>query len=276
MPRTEEEWKKIANDFGIKWNFYNCLGSIDGKHIEIRKPPDSGSYYYNYKQTFSIVLMAVVNANYEFIMIDVGANGRVSDGGVFSNTKFYQKLKENKLKIPEPDYLPRSNIKLPFVFVADDAFPLSDNILKPYPQRNMTREQRIFNYRLSRARRIVENTFGILSSRFRILLNAINLEPDKTSTIVLACCYLHNFLRQKNIQIFLQDSFDFEDVSSGQVRPGSWRNNNQQLISLESCQQRNSTTTSKDIRNKYCEYFNNIGAVQWQNNIFNEIIKINK
>jgi len=154
--------------------------------------------------------MAVVNANYEFIMIDVGANGRVSDRGVFSNTKFYQKLKENKLKIPEPDYLPRSKIKLPFVFVVDDSFPLSDNIVKPYPQRNMTREQRIFNYRLSRARRIFENAFGILSSRFRILLNAINLEPDKTSSIVLACCYLHNFLRQKNIQIFLQDSFDFE------------------------------------------------------------------
>lgn len=89
MPSTEEEWKKIANDFGIKWNFYNCLGSIDGKHIEIRLPPGSGAYYYNYKQTFSIILMAVVNANYEFIMIDVGANGRVSDGGVFLNTKFY-------------------------------------------------------------------------------------------------------------------------------------------------------------------------------------------
>lgn len=270
MPSTEEEWKKIADDFGLKWNFYNCLGSIDGKHIEIKKPPGSGSYYYNYKQTFSIVLMAVVNANYEFIMIDVGANGRVSDGGVFSNTTFYQKLKGNKLRIPEPNCLPRSNIKLTFVFVADDAFPLSHNIMKPYPLRNMTREQRIFNYRLSRARRIVENAFGILSSRFRILLNAINLSPDKASTIVLACCYLHNFLRQKNTQTFLQDSFDFEDTYSGQVRPGSWRNNNQQLVSLESCQQRNSTTTSKDIRNKYCEYFNNIGAVQWQNHIIND------
>lgn len=105
--------------------------------------------------------------------------------------------------------------------------------MKPYPQRNMTWEQHIFNYRLSRTHRIVENAFGILSSRFRISLNAINLALHKTSTIVLACCYLHNFLRQKNIQTFLQDSFDFEDTNSGQFRPGSWRNNNQQLISLE-------------------------------------------
>jgi len=84
------------------------------------------------------------------------------------------------LKILEPDYLPRSNIKSSFVFVADDAFPLSDYIMKPYSQRNMTKEQRI-------ARRIVENAFfEILSSRFRILLNANNLAPDKTTTIVLA------------------------------------------------------------------------------------------
>lgn len=123
--------------------------------------------------------MTIVNANYEFIRIDVGANGRVSDGGVFSNSKFYQKLKENNLKIPEPDYLTRSNIKLLFVFVADDAFSLSDNVMETYPQRNMTREQRIFNYQLSRACRIVENAFGILSSRFQILLNAINLAPEK-------------------------------------------------------------------------------------------------
>lgn len=77
MSSKEEEWKKIATDIGIKWNFYNCLGSMDGKHIENRKPPGSGSYYYNYKQTFSIVLMAVVNSKYEFIMIDVGANRRM-------------------------------------------------------------------------------------------------------------------------------------------------------------------------------------------------------
>jgi len=102
MPASEEEWKIISEDFGSKWNFHHCLGAIDGKHIEIIKPQKSGSYFFNYKHTFSIVLVAIANANYEFIMVDIGANGRVSDGGVFSNTVFYKNFLEKKLNIPEP------------------------------------------------------------------------------------------------------------------------------------------------------------------------------
>lgn len=171
--------------------------------------------------------MAIANANYEFIMVDIGANGRVSDAGVFSNTVFYKNFLEKKLNIPEPDYLPGINEKFPYVFVADDAFPLSNNLMKPYPQRNLSKEKRIFNYRLSRARRIIENTFGILASRFRILLKTINLCPEKTTIIVRACCHLHNFLRKHKMEIFLEETLDIENISTGEVEPGSWRSNGQ-------------------------------------------------
>jgi len=100
MSAPEEEWKIISNDFESEWNFNHCLGAIDGKHIEIIRPQESGSYYFNYKKTFSIVLMAIANADYEFIMVDIGSNGRVSDAGVFSNTLFYKNFQEKKLKIP--------------------------------------------------------------------------------------------------------------------------------------------------------------------------------
>nr|XP_036216170.1 protein ANTAGONIST OF LIKE HETEROCHROMATIN PROTEIN 1-like [Bactrocera oleae] len=87
LPKREEEWKTIASKFYELWNFPNCLGAVDGKHVNITKPPHSGAYYFNYKKTYSIVLMAIVNAKYQFIMVEAGANGRVSAGGVFGNTK---------------------------------------------------------------------------------------------------------------------------------------------------------------------------------------------
>ncbi|XP_069362106.1 uncharacterized protein [Maniola hyperantus] len=86
VPRNTEDWKKVAKEFERRWNFPNCIGAVDGKHIEIEKPLNSGSYYFNYKKTFSIVLMAIVNANYQFMMVDIGANGRMSDGGTLKNT----------------------------------------------------------------------------------------------------------------------------------------------------------------------------------------------
>ncbi|KAJ8359178.1 hypothetical protein SKAU_G00157030 [Synaphobranchus kaupii] len=108
----EEDWRAIAKEFGERWNFPNCLGAIDGKHVVIQAPSNSGSLFYNYKGTYSIVLLAVVDANYCFRAIDV----------------------------------------VPHTFVGDEAFPLRCNLMRPYPGHSLSQEKRIFNYRLSRAR----------------------------------------------------------------------------------------------------------------------------
>ena len=142
--------------------------------------------------------MAVVNINYEFLMVDVGANGRVSDGGVLFYTKFGHKLRNAELNLPPLSELANSNDESPYVFVGDEAFALAKNVLKPYSQSDLTIDRRIFNYRLYRARRVVENSFGILNSRFGVFQKSINLCPEKASLIVLACCYLHNFLIKEN------------------------------------------------------------------------------
>ena len=128
----------------------NCIGAMDGKHILIKPPPNSGSYYFNYKQTFSIVLLAIVDANYKFIYVDIGCNGRVSDGGVFRNCSLHQALEENRLNIPQATILLGTQCYSPYMLVADDAFPLKEYILKPYSQVGLTTEKRIFTYRLSR------------------------------------------------------------------------------------------------------------------------------
>jgi len=217
----------------------------------------------NYKKHFSIIWMAIVNANYEFLMVHVGTNGRASDAGLFSELEFFERLKKKDLGIPEAEQLPGYDPKMPYVLVADDAFPLMENIMKPYSHTTMKEEEIIFNYRLSRARRIVENVFGILTSRFRILLRTINLSPEKVTTIVLTCCYLHNYLRQmRDTQMHI-----VTEASIGQTISESAN-----LDELAPTIIRNSSNAAKEIRDKFCHYFYTVGAVPWQNKMLGKYI----
>jgi hypothetical protein len=94
-------WLKIVNK--TKWNFPNCLGAMDGKHVEIIVPPHSGSRFYNYfKQTFCIVLLGMADAKHKFIYSNAGIQGRISNGGVFKHPSLYEKLFTNSLNILQP------------------------------------------------------------------------------------------------------------------------------------------------------------------------------
>ncbi|KAF0712181.1 protein ALP1-like, partial [Aphis craccivora] len=195
----KETWLQISDLFYKKTNFPNCLGAIDGKHIRCKNPNHAGSLYFNYKKYFSIVLMAVVDANLNFISIDVGAYGREADPTVFRESVFGKKLYSNLLEIPEPRALPSSENNIqPFVFVADEAFGLHTNVMRPFPGRGLNETRRVFNYRLSRARRTVECAFGVLTNKWRVLHTAILVEPEFCDDIVKACCILHNFVRKRD------------------------------------------------------------------------------
>lgn len=254
----------MAHGFEERWNFPNCLGSIDGKHIVIRAPPGSGSYYYNYKGCHSIVLMAICDANSEFIYVDVGRNGRVSDGGVWDNSPMSSHIANGTAGLPDDAVLPHSERILLFVFVADDAFPLQRHIMKPFPHRQQSHKERIFSYRLSRARRVVENAFGILASRFRIFHSPINLHPDKVVSLVLACTCMHNFLRRDQVTQYTQPegSLDSEDLLHRTVAPGEWRRKSG-LIGLQRAG-RNATHEAKSVREQYMEYFLEENSLAWQ------------
>ena len=108
---------------------------MDGKHIMIQPPSNTGSYYFNYKQRFSIVLLAIVDANYNFTYIDVGCNGRISDGGVFKNSNLFRALEENSLNMPKMDIFPFTEINFPYFIVADEAFPLKSIFSNPQSKR---------------------------------------------------------------------------------------------------------------------------------------------
>ena len=197
-----EDWRRIENYFWTRWSFPNCIRAIDGKHIMLQAPARSGSLFYNYKGTFSIVFMAIVDAQYRFTFIDVGAYGLNADSAIFNRSAFGLALINGELDIPPPKSLPNwpAGGVLPHCFVADEAFPIRADIMHPYPrvsrQHRLSEAEQVFNYRLSHARCIMENAFGILAQRFCIFNRRIPLKSKNADKIVKACCILYNYLME--------------------------------------------------------------------------------
>lgn len=95
-PSSKKEWLGIASGFEETWNFPHCLGAIDGKHIRIECPSMSGTYYYNYKGFYSIILLAICDSNYCFTLFDLGHYGSNNDSGVLANSDM-KEVFENKI-----------------------------------------------------------------------------------------------------------------------------------------------------------------------------------
>lgn len=175
------------------------MAALDGKHIRIKAPPKSGSLFYNFKGFHSIVLFAAVDAHGKFLFVDVGCNGKASDSSIFQDSQLYKSLKDGSLNIPpESELSPEMSKKMPYFFIGDDAFALDTNIMKPYNRcGKLSVQQQIFNYRMCRARIVVECAFGRYASRFRVFQRLIELNLENTDSIVLATCALHNYLTKE-------------------------------------------------------------------------------
>uniref|UniRef100_A0A8C1RUD5 DDE Tnp4 domain-containing protein n=1 Tax=Cyprinus carpio TaxID=7962 RepID=A0A8C1RUD5_CYPCA len=174
-----------------------------------------------------------ISVSYRFLYVDGGCNGRISDGGVFGGCSLQNALENRTVNIPAPAPLPGSDQLAPYCIVADEAFPLKEYLMKPYPN----------------PWRVVENAFGILANRFRVFLNTINIQDTaKVEDIVLACCALHNFLRA-----------EYDDTVSGR-----WRQD-PDLLQAPLPYTTNTTTRAKRSRDELCQYFiSEIGAVPFQ------------
>lgn len=258
MPEPNKElWEKSAAKYKELWNFPNCIAAIDGKHIQIRCPINAGSTFYNYKGTHSIVLLALVDPEYKFIAVDVGSYGRNSDGSVFANSKIGKKLERNLLGVPPSIPLFEHSSPQPHVIVGDEAFPLKTYLLRPYSRHHLLGDEskKIFNYRLSRARRIVENAFGILTSRWRVFLKPLEVQPETVDKVVLAACCLHNMLCKESSVVGL-DASDTEPIPPNRPNAGL-----QNLNFLRG----NALRQAFQIRDAFKDYFvSPFGAVPWQ------------
>lgn len=251
---TTKRWLLIAEGFKKRANFPNCIGCVDGKHIRIEKFPNSGTMNFNYKGYFSIVLLAVVDSDYRFVYVDIGSYGKDCDSAIFQRTNFYQLLTEGRLNIPPPVPLhPSRNNRIPHVLVGDEAFQLTQHLLRPFGGNHLDVEKRIYNYRHCRARRYVECAFGIMANKWRIFHRPLNVKKVLSKSIVKACVVLHNVVREK-------DGYRSDDMFMSTGNDG--------LTNVPRARNvPHGGRTANYIRNNFAEYFvSPEGSLPWQMN----------
>lgn len=253
------QWKSIADKFFAHAQFPNCIGAIDGKHVRVIQPEQSGSLYFNYKKYFSLVLLAMCDSDYNFTYINVGSHGSNSDSAIFQQSQLYTQLENKTLDVPEPQPLPPINEdasntsqtrpKVPFIIVGDEAFALSVHVMRPYARRDLSYKKRIYNYRQCRARRLIECSFGILSNKFRIYHRPMNVKMDLAVSIVKTTCVLHNYIRKRDGYVVNHTfkSSGLVDLPRDLRRPNEGR------------------SSSYAIRDIFTDYFiSDEGKVSWQ------------
>lgn len=187
-------------------------------------------------------------------------------------------LINNTLNLPPPRSIVENGPQLPFIFVGDEAFALTPFMMRPYPRvNNLNLQQKVFNYRLSRARRIVECAFGILTARWRIFRRPLSTNIDNTIAIVKATVCLHNFLIQKDLavstnkrQYMFSSPSEHVNVCSNSTFQISHYNNTLHFNNIE----RNNVIIQRatNIRDAFTEFFCTAGAIeqQWEKALHNE------
>lgn len=253
---STQRWRDIAKEYHDKWDFPNTIGSIDGKHFAIKCPNKSGSDFYNYKGFYSLIMLAIADAKYRFLMVDIGAQGRYSDGSLFKGSPLQAVFEKGALGLP-------SNIsQWPLCLVGDAAFPLRTYLMRPYPGRKLDDRKKVFNYRLSRARRCIENAFGILVSRWRVFLGTVQGAPELLHNMIQAAVCLHNFLMEDTA--YCPD--EYSDTLCGEtVHDGEWRHTVTEIGTKTVPSNNRPTSAAMAMRDEVADYFMSPeGSLPWQ------------
>lgn len=249
----------------------HVIGSIDGKHIRIQCPPESGTLFHNYKGFFSIILLAVCDANYCFTLIDIGQYGSNNDSGVLARSEMAKRFEDGTIKLPKPTTVDGCSLDpLPYYMVGDEIFPLKTWLMRPYPGKQLQEDGAIYNYRHSRARRVIENAFGILVARWRLFNTPINASVENIEKYVKAALVLHNYLRLTENATYCPVGFVDSESSNGNIEPGHWRsavttNHNPLLSDLQPVRGSRYRQDALSMRDALKGYVNSKqGELEWQ------------
>ena len=207
----------------------------------------------------------MVDAEYKFLWADVSARGAASDAQIFNASELKACIEDNRIGFPAPRPLPNDTQDVPYFIVGDDAFGLRTTLMKPYSRRGMDPQKHIFNYRLSRARRVVENAFGILSNRFQVLLTTMQHKPDTLRLILTSCLLLHNLMRIR--YPVLQNNLVDREQNRHQI-PGAWRQR-RDLLDTRVVEAPNRASKDGKLQHNLIKHWckSEAGSVQWQNRL---------
>ena len=211
--------KSTIRKFEFKWGVPQCVGAIDGSHIPVCAPANLHTDYYNRKGWYSMLVQAVVDHDYLFTDLNIGWPGSVHDARVLVHSELYTKAMSGDL-LPSQYATDMCGVSVPPYIIGDAAYPLKTWLMKPFPDRGLSEDRRNYNYRISRARMVVENAFGRLKGRWRRLLKRCDMTLDKVPTVIAACCILHNICEVLKDNFDEQWRVDNEDLTSQHAQDG--------------------------------------------------------